>query len=241
MKVKTLRKTHIQARHVRGFDDFCSVSHRAIRLGACLTLMSLGTVTPSATADGEIDRYLTPMGTLEMANVPSIGPSEVTAPPVSYGRRASAQAVERAVARYAWQYDVHPALLLAVIKAESDFKPTVISRAGAVGLMQLLPETAVRHGVQNLYDTEDNIAGGVRHLRYLLDRFKGNLPLTLAAYNAGERRVDRYRSIPPYRETQAYVKKVLHYYRSFKIHYQKHPERAVSLAIKYVPSPSAVR
>ena len=118
-----------------------------------------------------------------------------------------------------------PPLLLAVIKAESDFNPTVISRAGAVGLMQLIPETAIRHGVHNLYDTGDNIRGGARHLRHLLDRFNGNVRLAVAAYNAGERRVERYRAIPPYQETRDYVRKVMIYYKEFRGDYQATPGR----------------
>ena len=82
--------------------------------------------------------------------------------------------------------------------------------------MQLIPETAIRHGVRNLYDTNDNVTGGAKHLRYLLDRFHGNIRLAVAAYNAGERKVDQYGQIPPYKETQDYVKKVLVYYRSYK-------------------------
>ena len=124
--------------------------------------------------------------------------------------------LEHAVNRAAQLHHVQPALLLAVIKAESSFNPIAISKAGAVGLMQLIPETAIRHGVRNLYDTNDNIAGGAKHLRYLLDRFHGNTRLALAAYNAGERKVDHYGQIPPYKETQDYVKKVLVYYRSYK-------------------------
>jgi soluble lytic murein transglycosylase-like protein len=105
---------------------------------------------------------------------------------------------------------------MAIIKAESGFNPTVISKAGAVGLMQLIPETAIRHGVLNLYDTRDNIAGGARHMRYLLDRFHGNVRLALAAYNAGERKVERYRQIPPFKETRSYVKKVMGFYRDYR-------------------------
>jgi soluble lytic murein transglycosylase len=102
------------------------------------------------------------------------------------------------------------------MKAESSFNPIVVSKAGAVGLMQLVPETAMRHGVRNLYDTNENVAGGARHLRYLLDRFHGNTRLALAAYNAGERKVDRYKQIPPYKETRHYVQKVLSYYRDYR-------------------------
>jgi len=131
-------------------------------------------------------------------------------------RAASATELERAVTRAAQQHHLHPALLFAVMKAESSFNPIVVSKAGAVGLMQLVPETAMRHGVQNLYDTNENVAGGARHLRYLLDRFHGNTRLALAAYNAGERKVDRYKQIPPYKETRHYVQKVLSYYRDYR-------------------------
>src|SRR6476620_2807609 len=131
-------------------------------------------------------------------------------------RAASATELQRAVTRAAQQHHLHPALLFAVMKAESSFNPIVVSKAGAVGLMQLVPETAMRHGVQNLYDTNENVAGGARHLRYLLDRFHGNTRLALAAYNAGERKVDRYRKIPPYKETRHYVQKVLSYYRDYR-------------------------
>jgi soluble lytic murein transglycosylase-like protein len=124
--------------------------------------------------------------------------------------------LERAVTRAAQQHHVHPALLFAVMKAESSFNPLVVSKAGAVGLMQLVPETAMRHGVRNLYDMTENVAGGAKHLRYLLDRFHGNTRLALAAYNAGERKVDRYRQIPPYKETRHYVQKVLSYYRDYR-------------------------
>lgn len=133
-----------------------------------------------------------------------------------YHRGLADLELEHAVNRAAQLHHVQPALLLAVIKAESSFNPIAISKAGAVGLMQLIPETAIRHGVRNLYDTNDNIAGGAKHLRYLLDRFHGNTRLALAAYNAGERKVDQYGQIPPYKETQDYVKKVLVYYRSYK-------------------------
>ena len=96
-----------------------------------------------------------------------------------------------------------------MIRAESAFNPTAVSRTGARGLMQLMPKTAVMLGVRDSFNPRENIDGGVRHLRYLLDRYPGNVSLAVAAYNAGEGAVDNYRGIPPYAETQQYVQRVL--------------------------------
>lgn len=114
------------------------------------------------------------------------------------------------------RYGVEFALVKAVIKAESAFNPTAISRAGARGLMQLMPDTATQHGVADTHDPRSNIEGGVRHLRLLLNRFQGDLTLALAAYNAGPETVDRYSGIPPYEETQNYVHRVLQYRESYR-------------------------
>jgi Transglycosylase SLT domain/Domain of unknown function (DUF4124) len=103
-------------------------------------------------------------------------------------------------------------LVTAVIRAESGFNPRAVSRKGAQGLMQLMPSTASVLGVRNSFDPRENIDGGVRHLRGLLDRFPGNLPFAIAAYNAGEKAVTAYGGIPPYPETQDYVGRVLRYY-----------------------------
>lgn len=182
-----------------------------LAIGVVVTLFA-----PSVLADAQVYEYVSPTGIVNLTNVPADARFKEFKSPARPHRAVSDMELEQAVARAARQQKVSPALLLAVMKAESDFNPMVISKAGAVGLMQLIPETAIRHGVRNLYDTEDNVVGGAKHLRYLLDRFHGKLRLALAAYNAGERKVDQYGKIPPYKETQLYVKKVMGYYREFK-------------------------
>ena len=106
-------------------------------------------------------------------------------------------------------HGVDPGLITAVMRTESGFDPTAVSSKGAGGLMQLMPGTAAALGVVDRFNPRENIRGGVRHLRYLLDRYQGRVALALAAYNAGEGIVDAYRGIPPYPETQQYVRRVL--------------------------------
>jgi soluble lytic murein transglycosylase-like protein len=107
------------------------------------------------------------------------------------------------------KYNVSPDVVAAVIEAESEFNPRAVSRRGARGLMQLMPKTAKTLGVDDPFDPKENIEAGVRHLRALMDRFGDNLPLVLAAYNAGEVAVIKHRGVPPYRETRAYVKRIM--------------------------------
>jgi hypothetical protein len=110
------------------------------------------------------------------------------------------------------RHGVDPSLVQAIIKVESDFNPYALSRKGAMGLMQLMPQTALDWNVSDSFNPSDNIDGGVRYLRYLLDRYEGNLSLALAAYNSGETAVKRWGTIPPFRETQNYVQRILKIY-----------------------------
>jgi soluble lytic murein transglycosylase-like protein len=117
--------------------------------------------------------------------------------------------IDAHIKEVAARYGVPADLVAAVIEAESDNNPRAVSRRGARGLMQLMPKTARTLGVEDPFDPRANIDAGVRHLRALMDRFDNNLPLVLAAYNAGEVAVIKYRGVPPYRETRAYVKRIL--------------------------------
>jgi hypothetical protein len=113
------------------------------------------------------------------------------------------------VSKLAPEYGVSPKLVMAVIRAESNFEPAAVSPKNAQGLMQLVPETSVRFNVKKPFDPEQNIRGGLSYLRWLLAYFEGNVTLVAAAYNAGEGAVNRYHGIPPYAETRSYVKRIM--------------------------------
>ena len=113
-------------------------------------------------------------------------------------------------------YGVDSRLVKAIIKVESDFDPRAISKKGAIGLMQIMPENFQRLDIEDPFDPKQNIMGGTRYFKQLYQRFNGKLALSLAAYNAGPTAVDQYKSIPPYKETEQYVQRVLSAYRTFK-------------------------
>jgi soluble lytic murein transglycosylase-like protein len=132
-----------------------------------------------------------------------------TAKPVSaQAGNPESMAISQTVERIAARHSLPPQLIHSVIKVESNYNPWAVSPKGAFGLMQLIPSTARRFGVSNIFDPEDNINGGARYLKYLLGLYDGNYTLALAAYNAGEGAVARYGAVPPYPETVNYVRQV---------------------------------
>lgn len=124
-----------------------------------------------------------------------------------YAKNNTAQGIEAVVQKTASRYGLDPGLLKAVIRVESDFNPLAVSSAGAMGLMQLMPSTAKSLGVTNPFDPQQNIDGGARYLKSMIDKF-GDVNLALAAYNAGPGAVDRHGGVPPYRETLSYLQKI---------------------------------
>ena len=127
-------------------------------------------------------------------------------------RAVGPDGVARLAERYAGQHGVEPRLVMAIIKVESGFDAKAVSSAGASGLMQLMPGTQRHLGVRDAFNPDENVEGGVRYFRSMLDRYGGNVSLALAAYNAGPANVDKYGGIPPFEETRNYVRKVLALY-----------------------------
>jgi len=174
----------------------------------------------------DIYRYVDENGVIHLTNVPMHGKFRLWLREAKPGRTArnSSRSVrpENAdfnslIIKAADMHGIDSALIKAVIKAESDFDHLAVSRAGAMGLMQLMPGTADSYRVDDTFDPWSNIDGGVRYLKYLLDQYRGNLPLALAAYNAGEASVSKYNNrIPPYQETQTYVRRVLNYLKQYR-------------------------
>ncbi len=163
-------------------------------------------------AGADIYRYVGADGVIYFTNTPTTSQYRIY-------RKAgeSAPTLGELINRYALAYRLEEALVRAVIKAESNFDPRVVSRKGAIGIMQLLPQTAADMRVSDPFNPEENIRGGCRYLRLMLDQFGNDLDLALAAYNAGPGAVRRHNGIPPYMETLNYVGKV----KEYLLHYRK--------------------
>lgn len=162
----------------------------------------------AAPAPGQagIYRYVDEYGCVHFTNVPTTNKFRY------YRGEGEKYQLETLITHFAQKFQLDRSLIKAVIKVESNFNPQVISSKGAQGLMQLMPETAREIGVNNPFDPSDSIYGGSLYLRKMLDSFDRNLDYALAAYNAGPGAVRRYGGIPPYEETQNYVKRVKHYF-----------------------------
>ena len=177
----------------------------------------------------DIYSYRDEKGVVHFTNIKGLDPryklirKEGALNPVSYTPTAPYTPTADELQRYAAMvktasqaYGVEASLVHAVISAESNYNPNAVSRTGAQGIMQLMPDTARRYGVQNSMDPNENIHAGTKYLRDLIAMFKGRLDLALAAYNAGENAVIRSGGIPPYAETRNYVPRVLGFYRDFQ-------------------------
>jgi len=168
----------------------------------------------------DIYKYEDAEGVLHLTNVPSNPKAKyvmiMKEKRVFFPKGIDIRQYDTIINRAAGKFNLDAALIKAVIKAESNFNYQAVSRAGAKGLMQLMPQTASALKVEDVFHPGDNIEGGARYLRYLLNLYKGNLTLALAAYNAGEGAVAKYNyGVPPYRETQNYVRRVLTFYETF--------------------------
>ncbi len=197
-----------------------------------LTLLFI-MLTASAWARADLYAFTDENGVLNITNVPSYDarykviqrePKGAPRRDYSTGSLRSLRAAKRPpgldgmVSRAAQTYQVDPALVHAVIHAESGFNPQAVSPKGASGLMQLMPDTARRYGVRDIFDPTQNITGGVRYLRDLLKMFGNNPRLAVAAYNAGENSVLRFGGVPPYPETTNYVSRVLSLHSRYSHH-----------------------
>ncbi|PKN70682.1 MAG: lytic transglycosylase [Deltaproteobacteria bacterium HGW-Deltaproteobacteria-12] len=183
-----------------------------------LVVYFLFAATNLAVAD--IFKYVDEEGVLHLTNVPSIPNAKyvlvLKEKRILFRRNLDINKFDQLIITAAGKHKIDPALIKAVIKAESNFNHQAVSPVGAQGLMQLMPSTASQLQVEDAFHPEKNIEGGVRYLRYLLNLYRGNLPLALAAYNAGEGAVSKYNNqVPPYRETRNYINRVLSYYNSF--------------------------
>ena len=182
-------------------------------VGILIAVLFLFVVVPVVQAD--IYLFIDSQGVLHFSNAPTS--SQYTLYIKERPKPATATKKYDGIIQEASNtFDLSFSLLKAMIKVESDFDSRAISKKGALGLMQIMPQNLQAFNIREPYDPKDNIMGGARYFKSLIERFEGKLPLALAAYNAGPTIVDKYRDIPPFKETQDYVKKVMKYFYLYK-------------------------
>ncbi|MCG7530043.1 lytic transglycosylase domain-containing protein [Psychrobium sp. MM17-31] len=191
-----------------------------------LTLLAIIALPKHVAASDEVYKYRRADGSVVFSDIkPKVNNFQTlkfdcyacnTSSLVNWQKIPLSQKYQMQVKNAAKKYGVDSALIRAVIHAESAFKPNAISKVGAQGLMQLMPETASYLGVKNPFDVTQNINGGAHYLQKMLKQFKGDISLATAAYNAGPTAVKKYKGIPPYKETKAYVERVAILYKRYQ-------------------------
>ncbi|MDQ1331825.1 MAG: hypothetical protein QG578_2095 [Thermodesulfobacteriota bacterium] len=205
-----------------GEKVFLNTAWKSALTGLCSVLLLLGSCLP-AFAVGDIYKFIDENGVVHFTNVPANPSYQYRLFIKDYNSRKplrissySPDVYDDMITEASRRHGIAFPLLKAVIKVESDFNPRAVSRAGALGLMQIMPVNAKAFGMRDPFDPRENILTGTQYFRELLERFNGKLHLALAAYNAGPTVVDRYNSIPPIKETEDYVEMVMKYFRHFK-------------------------
>ena len=168
----------------------------------------------SINVQADIYKYVDDKGVVHLTNMPTSSKYSIVLKEKDVHEKE--RRFEETIKKLCSKYDVEIPLIKAVVRAESDFNPLAVSKKGAVGLMQLMPGKAEELKVSDPFDPYENLDGGIRHIRDLLDRFDGDINLVLAAYNAGENLVMRQKKIPPFKETRDYIKKVLQYKNTYQ-------------------------
>ena len=201
---------------------FLQTAWKSALTGICSVLLMLGSCV-SSFAVGDIYKFIDENGVAHFTNVPTdptyqyrLFIKEFSAKKQFRINSYSPDKYDDMITEASRRHGVSFPLLKAVIKVESDFNPRAVSRAGALGLMQIMPENARAFRMRDPFDPRENILIGTHYFRGLLERFNGKLQLALAAYNAGPTVVDRYKSIPPIKETEDYVERVMKYFHHFK-------------------------
>ncbi|MEW6408694.1 MAG: lytic transglycosylase domain-containing protein [Nitrospirota bacterium] len=245
--------TRIEGTRIKGISFTLQNFNPSILISLILFVMLL---LPSLSS-GDIFKYVDEQGVIHFSNVPTedkfkkvypesskkinsavntqrlgIKSSKIAATIPKSQTQITDTAFSEVIHNTSERYGIDPALVKAVIRAESNFNPYAVSQKGAQGLMQLMPRTSYELNVYNAFNPEENIDGGVRYLKYLLSQFNGNLPLSLAAYNAGPERVQQWKNIPPIKETQDYVRKVLGIYRGSGLMATERKERIYKIIQK---------